>query len=181
VFIIQQKYFHEFAGFDSITGENYYRSIDGVTSKGFEFDLAGQLAPGLQVSAGYTHTHARTNDGSLVYSFIQTTAPENVVRLFATYRLPDQWDRWTVGGGVRWQDTIHGYVNFNPFGVRQELAQGDVFLLDLMARFRLTEKIEIAFNATNLLNQKYYSVFGNYDTGVYGEPRRYSLSTKFKF
>ncbi len=181
VFMIQQKNFHEFAGFDPITGDNYYRSIDGVTSKGFELELSGQLAPGLQVYAGYTYTHARTADGSLVYSYIQTTAPENVVRLFATYRLPDQWDRWTIGGGVRWQDAIHGYVNFNPFGVRQELVQGDVFLLDLMARFRVTDNIEIAFNATNLLNQKYYSVFGNYDTGVYGEPRRYTVSTRFKF
>jgi outer membrane receptor for ferric coprogen and ferric-rhodotorulic acid len=181
VFMIQQKNFHEFAGFDPVTGDNYYRSIDGVTSKGFEFELSGQLAPGLQVNAGYTHNRARTSDGSLVYSYIQTTAPENVVRLFATYRLPDQWDRWTIGGGVRWQDTIHGYVNSNPFGERQDLTQGDVFLLDLMARFRLTEKVEIAFNATNLLNQKYYSVFGNYDTGVYGEPRRYTLSTKFRF
>lgn len=29
--------------------------------------------------------------------------------------------------------------------------------------------------AANLLNQKHYSVFGNYDTGVYGEPQRYTL------
>lgn len=50
-----------------------------------------------------------------------------------------------------------------------------------MVRFRLTEQIEIAFNATNLLNQKHYSVFGNCDTGVYGEPERYTLSTKFRF
>jgi outer membrane receptor for ferric coprogen and ferric-rhodotorulic acid len=56
-----------------------------------------------------------------------------------------------------------------------------VFLVDLMARFRVTDQIEIAFNAANLLNQKYYSVFGNYDTGVYGEPQRYTLSTKFRF
>jgi outer-membrane receptor for ferric coprogen and ferric-rhodotorulic acid len=89
--------------------------------------------------------------------------------------------RWTIGGGVRWQDSIYGYVNFNPFGVREELTQGGVFLVDLMARFRVTDQIEIAFNATNLLNQKYYSVFGNYDTGVYGEPQRYTLSTKFRF
>jgi outer membrane receptor for ferric coprogen and ferric-rhodotorulic acid len=61
------------------------------------------------------------------------------------------------------------------------LTQGDVFLLDLMARFRLTEKVEIAFNATNLLNQKHYSAFGNDYTGVHGEPRRYTLSTKFRF
>ncbi|GEC17192.1 TonB-dependent siderophore receptor [Nitrobacter winogradskyi] len=181
VFMIQQKNFHQFAGFDPVTNNNYYRSIDGVTSKGFELELAGQLAPGLQVYAGYTHTHARTSDGALVYSFIQTTAPQNLVKLFTTYRLPDQWDRWTIGGGVRWQDTIHGYVNSNPFGVRQELAQGGVFLLDLMARFRLTDQIDITFNATNLLNQKYYSVFGNYDTGVYGEPQRFTVSTKFQF
>ncbi len=181
VFMIQQKNFHESAGIDPFTGDEYFRSIDGVTSKGFEVELSGRLAPGLQVYAGYTYTHARKNHGSLVYSYIHTTAPENVVKLFATYRLPDQWDRWTIGGGIRWQDKIHGYVEFNPFGVRQDLVQRDVFLLDLMLRYRVTDKIEVAFNASNLLNQKYYSVFGNYDTGVYGEPRRYTLSTKFQF
>jgi outer membrane receptor for ferric coprogen and ferric-rhodotorulic acid len=56
-----------------------------------------------------------------------------------------------------------------------------VFLVDLMAKYALNDKVDITFNVKNLLNEKHYVGLGNFDTGYYGEPRSFSVSTKFKF
>lgn len=180
VFLTKQDNVGEQAGTDPVTGNPYYTAADGITTEGFELEASGEVLPGLNVYAGYTYAHARKADGDRVYSFIQTSAPQNVVKLFTTYQLPGEWEKLTVGGGIRWQDEIYGKV-WSPASEYAILSQKNVFLVDLMARYRFNEKVDVTFNAKNLLNEKYYAGFGNFDTGFYGEPRSFSLSTKFKF
>lgn len=180
VFMIKQDNVAERAGTDPNTGEDYYTAADGVTTKGFELEASGEIRTDWNVYASYTYSHARKADGERVYSFIQTTAPENVVKLYTTYTLPGEWDKLTIGGGVRWQDKIYGYV-WSPANVYEDTSQKNVFLIDLMAKYKLNEKVDITFNVKNLLNEKYYAGLGNFDTGYYGEPRSFSVSTKFKF
>lgn len=180
VFMIKQDNVAERAGTDPNTGEDYYTAADGVTTKGFELEASGEIRSDWNVYASYTYSHARKADGERVYSFIQTTAPENVVKLYTTYTLPGEWDKLTIGGGVRWQDKIYGYV-YSPANVYEDITQKNVFLIDLMAKYKLNDKVDITFNVKNLLNEKYYAGLGNFDTGYYGEPRSFSVSTKFKF
>lgn len=180
VFMIKQDNVAERAGTDPNTGEDYYTAADGVTTKGFELEASGEIRSDWNVYASYTYSHARKADGERVYSFIQTTAPENVVKLYTTYTLPGEWDKLTIGGGVRWQDKIYGYV-YSPANVYEDITQKNVFLVDLMAKYKLNDKVDITFNVKNLLNEKYYAGLGNFDTGYYGEPRSFSVSTKFKF
>lgn len=180
LFMIKQDNVAEVAGIDSNTGEYYYTAADGVTTKGFELEASGEIRPDWNIYAGYTYAHARKADGERVYSFLQTTAPQSVVKLSTTYTLPGEWDKLTIGGGVRWQDKIYGYV-WSPANVYEDITQKNVFLLDLMARYALNEKVDITFNVKNVLNEKYYVGLGNFDTGYYGEPRSFSVSTKFRF
>ncbi len=180
VFMTKQDNVGEQAGTDPVTGDPFYTAADGVTTKGFELEASGEVLPGWNVYAGYTYAHARKADGDRVYSFIQTSAPENVVKLFTTYQLPGEWEKLTVGGGIRWQDEIYGKV-WSPASEYAIVSQKNVFLVDLMARYSFNEKVDLTFNAKNLLNEKYYAGFGNFDTGFYGEPRSFSVSTKFKF
>lgn len=180
IFMIKQDNVAETAGIDSSTGEYYYTAADGVTTKGFELEASGEIMSDWNVYASYTYAHARKADGERVYSFLQTTAPESVVKLSTTYTLPGEWDKLTIGGGVRWQDKIYGYV-FSPANVYENISQKNVLLVDLMAKYKVTEKIDVTFNVKNLLNEKYFVSLGNFDTGYYGEPRSFSVSTKFKF
>lgn len=180
LFMIKQDNVAEAAGIDSTTGEYYYTAADGVTTKGFELEASGEIRPDWNIYASYSYAHARKADGEKVYSFLQTTAPESVVKLYTTYTLPGDWERLTIGGGIRWQEKIYGYV-WSPANVYENISQKNVFLVDLMAKYKVTEKIDVTFNVKNLLNEKYFVGLGNFDTGYYGEPRSFSVSTKFKF
>ncbi|QRM56981.1 TonB-dependent siderophore receptor [Sinorhizobium sp. BG8] len=180
LFLTKQDNLAEQAGYDPVTGTYYYTAADGVTTKGFEIEASGEIRPDWNIYAGYTYSHARKKNGDRVYSFVQTAAPENVVKLFTTYRLPGEWEKLTIGGGVRWQDKIYGYV-WSPANVYEDFTQKNVFLVDLMARYSFNEKVDVTFNVKNALNEKYFTTLGNFDTGFYGEPRSFNVSTKFKF
>lgn len=180
VFMTKQDNLAEVAGYDPVRGGNYYRAVQGVTTKGFELEASGEILPDWNIYASYTHARARKANGDLVYSFIQTSAPDNVVKLYTSYTLPGEWENLTIGGGLRWQDEIHGYV-WSPANAYQNVTQKNVLLVDAMAKYRFSEKIDVSFNVKNLFNEKYFAGLGNFDTGFYGEPRSFSISTKFKF
>ncbi len=180
IFMTKQNNVAETAGYDADTGQYYYTAADGVTTKGFELELSGALRPDWNIYASYTYAHARKADGERVYSFIQTTAPENIIKLYTTYRLPGKWNRLTIGGGVRWQGTVYGYA-WSPSDAYEDITQKSVVLVDLMAKYKASEKVDVTFNVKNLLNKKFYAGLGNFDTGYYGEPRSFSVPVKFKF
>jgi outer membrane receptor for ferric coprogen and ferric-rhodotorulic acid len=109
--IEQDNVAEQVSGFDN---QAVYRAVQGATTKGFEFELAGEIADGWNLSAGYAYNHTRDAKGNPVYaSILQTTAPEQLVRLFSSYRLPGVWQNLTLGGGVSWQSEFFGNV-FQP-------------------------------------------------------------------
>ncbi|WP_347905839.1 TonB-dependent siderophore receptor [Pseudomonas purpurea] len=168
--------------------ESVYRAVQGATTKGFEFELAGEVLEGWNLSAGYTYSHTRDAEGNYVYgSVLQTTAPQQVVRVFSTYRLPGEWENLTVGGGVNWQSEFFGNV-FQPnpndsvnFGQYSRITQDSYYLVDLMARYRFNDHLSTTLNVKNLFDKKYYTGLGNFGTGFYGEPRALQLTTKWDF
>jgi outer membrane receptor for ferric coprogen and ferric-rhodotorulic acid len=95
------------------TGQDVYEAIPGATTKGVELELAGELADGWNLSAGYSYARTRDKE-QRIYGFpLATTKPEHVVRTFTTYRLPGALDKVTVGGGVSWQSAFYG-LSFSP-------------------------------------------------------------------
>ncbi|MGF7111638.1 outer membrane receptor for ferric coprogen and ferric-rhodotorulic acid [Pseudomonas laurylsulfatiphila] len=168
--------------------ESVYRAVQGATTEGFEFELAGELRDGWNLSAGYTYNHTRDAQGDYVYgSVLQTTAPEQLVRVFSTYRLPGAWDRLTVGAGVNWQSEFFGKV-FRPdpadtvnLGQYTTITQPGYALVDAMARYRFNEHLSTTLNVKNLFDKTYYTGLGNFGTGFYGEPRTVQLTTRWVF
>jgi outer membrane receptor for ferric coprogen and ferric-rhodotorulic acid len=186
VFRIEQDNIAQYvSGFET---ESVYSAVQGATTKGFEFELAGEVMEGWNLSAGYTYNHTRDAKGDYVYgSVLQTTAPEQVVRVFSTYRLPGTWENLTVGGGVNWQSEFFGNV-FQPnpsdtvnFGQYSRITQDSYYLVDLMARYRFNDHLSATVNVKNLFDKTYYTGLGNFGTGFYGEPRSLQLTTKWDF
>ncbi|RON27418.1 TonB-dependent siderophore receptor [Pseudomonas lini] len=186
VFRIEQDNIAQYvSGFET---ESVYTAVQGATTKGFEFELAGEVMEGWNLSAGYTYNHTRDAKGDYVYgSVLQTTAPEQVVRVFSTYRLPGTWENLTVGGGVNWQSEFFGNV-FQPnpsdtvnFGQYSRITQDSYYLVDLMARYRFNDHLSATVNVKNLFDKTYYTGLGNFGTGFYGEPRSLQLTTKWDF
>ncbi|MHC8353939.1 TonB-dependent siderophore receptor [Pseudomonas sp. LB3P81] len=186
VFRIEQDNLAQYvSGVDS---ESVYRPVQGATTKGFEVELAGEVLDGWNLSAGYSYNHTRDAKGEYVYgSILQTTAPEQVVRVFSTYRLSGALEKLTVGGGVNWQSEFFGNV-FQPnpndtvnFGQSSTIIQRSYALVDVMARYRFNDHLSTTLNVKNLFDKTYYTGLGNFGTGFYGEPRSLQLTTRWDF
>jgi len=144
-----------------------YEALQGISTKGFEAEITGQIAPGWNVSAGYTYTASQDADGLRAV----TQIPRNSVKLFTAYRLPGDWHRLTLGMGMNWQSR-YGYVD--------EAQQGSYSVYSLLARYQVDRTLQVSLNVANVLDKRYYSGLGNYG-GVYGSPRGAMLSAKYQF
>lgn len=155
----------------------YYRGQEGVESDGYEIDVAGQVAPGWEVSAGLSVFSARDQDGDEA----NTEFPRRSLKLFTRYQFQNSLRPLTVGGGVTWFSEGYKEVS-NPVNSEDErLEQGAYSLVSLMARYQFTPELSAQVNVDNLLDKKYYSQVGFYDQYSYGEPRNVTATLKYSF
>ncbi|MNH46296.1 Ferripyoverdine receptor precursor [compost metagenome] len=55
-------------------------------------------------------------------------------------------------------------------------------VVNLMARYQLTEQLSTTLNVNNLFDKKYISALDTtFFSGYYGEPRNVMLSTRYSF
>ncbi|MDN3223580.1 TonB-dependent siderophore receptor [Pseudomonas nunensis] len=182
LFRIEQDGVAESIGTNPITNEGIYKAVDGTKTQGIELELAGELADGWNLSAGYTYARTRDADEQRIFGFpLSTSKPEHVVRTFTTYRLPGALDKVTVGGGISWQSAFYGKIYSPTLGDYTQIKQGGYTLVDLMTRYQYNEHLSFTANANNVFDKRYLTGLGNFDTTFYGEPRNLTLTTKWDF
>ena len=157
--------------------ETYYRAAEGATSRGFEFDLSGRLAPGWNASAGYSQFRARDAAGTDVNSIY----PRRLLRLFTTYRLPGAWDKLTVGGGVNWEGRTWTVDPLAPSTTNGLIEQKDVALVNLMARYEFNRRLSAQLNIDNLFDETHFGMSASYGGVNYRTPRSASLTLRYRF
>ncbi|QVM86311.1 TonB-dependent siderophore receptor [Novosphingobium decolorationis] len=162
---------------NDVTGLDIYRTVDGVVSKGVDFDASGELLPGWNVFFGYSYLDVK----GLSYQ----RDPHSQLRLSTSYTLPGALNRLTIGGGITAQSKTEWSTNpGRPLGDGtyddSNLDVSGYTLVNLMARFQATQNIQISANVTNLTDKTYYRQFGFYDGLIYGEPRSYSVTLRAK-
>jgi outer membrane receptor for ferric coprogen and ferric-rhodotorulic acid len=153
-----------------------YEASDGATSEGFELEVSGELAAGWNASAGYTQFTVEDAEGTAV----NTLYPTKLLRTFTTYRLPGAFNKLTLGGGVNWQDSTYTYAT-NPAGNPEKIEQEAYALVNLMARYDISENLSAQLNANNLTDEKYFDIFDAYGALTYGAPRSMTASAKYRF
>ncbi len=153
-----------------------YKAISSKT-KGYEAEISGELAPGWQVQAGYTHKIIRDDSGNKV----STWEPQDQLSLYTSYRFQGALDRLTVGGGARWQGNSWQRVYNNPRSEWEKFSQEDYWLVDLMARYQITDDLSASVNVNNLFDKTYYTNIGFYTSASYGDPRNLMFSTRWNF
>lgn len=134
----------------------YYVGID-AQSEGVEIDVGGQLAPGLQITGGYTVMRIEDPEGNPVRRYVA----RNTGRLNLSYTLP-MLPALKLGASAQYQSRI-----ISPTGLGR---QGNYALLDLLAAYSITPQISAAVNLRNVTNTKYLTAT-NFDGGYYGAPR----------
>ncbi|MDR0210509.1 MAG: TonB-dependent siderophore receptor [Pseudomonas putida] len=145
-------------------------------TKGIEAEISGELAPGWQAQAGYTHKIIRNFEGEK----ISTWEPQDQFSFYTSYRLPGALSDLTVGGGARWQSKSWQAVT-NPVHGAQDVTQEAYWLVDLMTRYQISDNLSASVNLNNLLDKKYFTNVGFYNTVYYGDPRNLMFSTRWDF
>ncbi|MBC3302636.1 TonB-dependent siderophore receptor [Pseudomonas sp. SWRI18] len=167
------------------TGEEYYKSGGkGNKVNGFELEVAGEVLPDWNLSAGYTYTHSLNGSGKRN----NTGQPLNLLKVSSAYRLPGAWRNLTVGGAVNWQSDIHEFGN-RPTGERvnnrlvterAKITQQAYTVVNLMSRYQFDEHVSASINVNNLFDKKYYERVGFYNGVYWGDPRTVTLALDWK-
>ena len=153
------------------TDDTASRAVSGAKTKGLDLEIAGELSPGWNLQAGYSHSHTEDAKGNRLTAQL----PMDTFRFWSTYQLPGQWQRLTVGGGVDWNSSNSLY--FNRYKAR--VTQDDYSVVSMMARYKFTEKLSSTLNLNNVLDKKYYAGFsGSY--AHYGAPRNVMLNLRYE-
>ena len=148
-----------------------------ATTKGFEAEMSGELAPGWQAQAGYTHKLIRDEHGAQ----LSTWEPQDQVSFYTSYRFKGPLDRLTLGGGARWQGGNWQEVYNRPKGRNEEFSQDAYWLVDVMAKYQISDHLSTALNVNNLFDKYYYTNIGFYNTAYYGDPRNVMVTTRWDF
>lgn len=160
-------------------GDNFFPSFgaQGTTSKGFEVELVGRPTDAWNLSIGYSQFKAEdVNDVE-----VNTDHPRKQFKLFSTYEFSGDLAGLMVGGGINWQDDSYS-ISPNPVtGDNQRLSQGSYSLVSLMARYDLSEALQVQLNLDNLLDETYYSQIGFFSQYRYGAPRNVKLGLTYRF
>ncbi|MEG0881672.1 MAG: TonB-dependent siderophore receptor [Janthinobacterium sp.] len=165
-----------------VNGEEAYTAIDGVTSRGVEMEVTGEVLKDVKLSAGYTYAHVRDKDGKAVFAeTMKTTQPAHLARVQGSWRLPASLDKVTVGGGLTWQSSFHGEVRNPAANDNARLQQGSYALVNLLGRYDISKNVTASLNVNNLMNKKYLTGLGLFGTGFYGEPRNVMFTVRTKF
>lgn len=146
-------------------------------TKGYEAEISGELAAGWQIQAGYTHKIIRDQAGDK----LSTWEPQDQLTLYTSYKLRGPLDRFTVGGGARWQSEGWQVLNNRGKGIREKFSQDPYSLVDAMARYQISENLSATLNVYNLFDKKYYTNIGFYNSAYSGDPRNVMLSTRWSF
>ncbi|CAM3580052.1 Ferric-pseudobactin 358 receptor [Pseudomonas reidholzensis] len=174
VFVVERDNLAEIdPGQTTPSGSSAYRAVDGAKTKGFDLEIAGEIAPGWNVQTGYSHARTEDADGKR----LTTQLPMDTFRLWTTYRLAGEWEKLTVGGGVNWDSSKS--LTFTD--VKNAKAKDDDYAVaSLMARYQVNDHLSTTLNVKNLFDEKYYSgMAGSY--GHYGEPRNATLDVRYDF
>ena len=146
-----------------------YKTVDGVTSRGFEFDISGKITDNLNLNLGIARFLAEDGDGKE----FNTDASRTTATAYATYKLND----FTLGGGIQYKSSFYSTDKlFN----RGRITQDAYIVANAMTAYKINKNTNLQLNVKNLFDKKYYEGVGNNGMS-YGEPRNFNLSLSYKF
>ena len=151
-------------------GSQAYRAESGTKSKGYEVEATGKLTDHWQISTSFSRNLSEDKNGNA----LNTNIPSNIAKLFTSYKLPYFNEAITVGGGIRWQSEIFS-DNVGPKG-DQRFTQKQYSIVDVMARYKMSENLSTTVNINNLFDKKYYLTTNN---SYYGAPLNFRVGLKY--
>lgn len=170
-------------------GSCCYVGSGKVISQGFDVEVNGEVARGVNVYAGYTYNNNQDKTTNAAFS---TITPRHSVKLWGSWQLQGAASAWKLGGGTSVQS--RQYVSgtaaslnsatglYNGPSVPFNYSQGGYAVWNAMAEYRFDPRWTLTLNVNNLLDRWYYRTVGGSASGnYYGEPRNWMLTLRGKF
>jgi outer-membrane receptor for ferric coprogen and ferric-rhodotorulic acid len=144
-----------------VNGKSIYEGLN-ATSKGYEFDLSGEVTDRLSVNAGYTRLMSIKGEQD---QNVNPYIPRHLVHLSTVYKVPHV-ESLKVGASLNWQNDT--YVNIGT--VRYE--QDSYVTLNLMANYKIDKHWSTAVNLYNVTDEKYLTSlkYANSGQSYYAAP-----------
>lgn len=149
-----------------------YIAAEGVTSKGIEFDISGQVTDKLDLSFGIANFKAEKADGKK----FNTQASRTTANLFAKYEVTN---KLTLGGGLQYKSKFYTDVTLPVIGEKR-IQQDAYTLVNAMGSYKINKNTLFQLNIDNIFDKKYYTGIGT-NSMTYGEPRKITASLKYNF
>jgi outer membrane receptor for ferric coprogen and ferric-rhodotorulic acid len=154
-----------------------YRAAQGVVSKGFEVEATGQPLPGWNLNASYSQYKAEDSDNVIA----NPEQARKLLKIFTTYTLPVMGQDFTFGGGINYRGKTFSDGTNPGTGLAERFHQNGFALISLMARYAVTEQLQLQGNIDNLFDKTYYSNVGSFTQYRYGAPRNFTIGANYKF
>lgn len=162
-----------------------YEAAGLVRSRGIDLEIQGALTDNWQLAAGYTYTQTKyVNDANATREGedFDRAKPRQLFKVATIYNLPDELQRWRIGGDVYQQSRIRTSGGTGATAWKNQ--QGSYTVLGLVAGYKASEQLDLQVNVNNLFDRTYYSSVANgayspYD--IYGDPRNVKLTARYSF
>lgn len=139
---------------------------EGVTSKGFEIDIAGKVTDKLSLDFGIANFKAEDAQGNK----FNTKASRTTSNLFAKYLIND----FTIGGGLQYKSKY-----YTGDGATQ-ITQDAYTIANAMISYKANKNTNVQLNVNNISDKEYYQGIGK-NGMVYGDPRNFTITAKYTF
>lgn len=138
-----------------------YDGIQAIT-KGYEFDVSGEITDRLNINAGYTRLMSIKNDQD---QNVNPFVPRHLVHITTVYNVP-QIQNLKIGASLNWQNDTHVDIG----AVRYE--QESYATLNLMANYKIDNNWLAAVNLYNVTDEKYLSSlrYASFGQAFYAAP-----------
>jgi outer-membrane receptor for ferric coprogen and ferric-rhodotorulic acid len=149
-----------------------YEGIN-ATTKGYEFDMSGEVTPRLKITGGYTRLASVKGDND---ENVKPYTPRQLLRLTTVYQVPFI-EKLKVGASVNWQSETHVDIGTTRY------KQDSYALLNLMANYEIDKHWSAALNIYNLTDEKYLTslMWANGGQSYYGAPMNASATLTWKY
>lgn len=188
LFYTLQENLPESLPFSSCTvGWSCYRSVGEVESKGIDIEVSGEILPRWNLMAGYTYTHAevtKDSNAGVAGDLYNTFLPQHQFKLSTMYHLPGDWEKWRVGGALRWQSkmTSVSLKDTDPAFGLTPVVQKPFAVVDFVIGYKVNDHFDLQFNVNNVFDEKYYETIAGFEgSNSFGAPRNFLLTAKATF
>lgn len=149
-----------------------------VASKGVEFDVAGEIARDLKLSASYAYTDAKVTkgDATIVTGSRFPNVPKNSASVVLTQSFPLGPGKASLGGGVNYVGARLGDV-----AASSDFALPAYTIFRLISSYAPTKKTRVSLNVDNLFNKSYYASSYSQVWVMPGATRTVSLTVRHTF